>query len=69
MKRTPQLITAQMNLSLKVSTLANAVPQEKQKELKLALVDLLTNAACPKEEESLDPDPAKGGKDEFQTNS
>ena len=64
MKRTPKPITGQLNLSL-MSTPVIAVPQEKQKELKVALIDLLTNAAYP---ESESPDHTTGDEDESQTN-
>jgi hypothetical protein len=56
MKRTPKPVTAQLNLTL-MSRSASVVPQEKQKELKVALIDLLT------------PDHTTGGEDECQTNS
>jgi hypothetical protein len=46
MKRTAKPITQQFNLSL-VSAPVLAISQEKQNELKRALVELLTSAACP----------------------
>ncbi len=45
MKRTAKAIAQQFNLSL-VSTPATAVSQDKQEELKRALIELLSNAAC-----------------------
>jgi hypothetical protein len=65
MKRTLKPITAQLNLSL-MSTPVSAVPQEKQKELKVALIDLLTSAASPAGE---GPDHTTGGGDELKTNA
>jgi len=44
-KRTAKSITQQFHLSL-VSAPATAVSQDKQEELKLALIELLSNAAC-----------------------
>jgi hypothetical protein len=62
MKRTVHLIPQQFNLSL-VSEPAITLFQDKQRELKLALVELLTKAACP-DDEALD----KGGEDESEIN-
>jgi len=53
MKRTPKPpkpITAQFTLSLMSMPTSTVVPQEKQKELKLALIDLLIGAAYREEE-------------------
>ncbi len=62
MKRTVHLIPQQFNLSL-VSEPAITVPQDKQRELKLALVELLTKAACPNHETQ-----DNGGEDECEIN-
>jgi hypothetical protein len=62
MKRTVHLVPQQFNLSL-VSEPAITVSQDKQRELKLALVELLTKAACPDHEA-----PDNGGEDESETN-
>jgi hypothetical protein len=62
MKRTVHLFPQQFNLSL-VSEPAITVPQDKQRELKLALVELLTKAACPNHEM-----PDNGGEDEYEIN-
>lgn len=64
MKRTPKRINGQFNLSL-MSKPGIAVPQEKQKELKVALIDLLTSAACIEGES---PDGVTGGDDESEIN-
>jgi hypothetical protein len=61
MKRT-HLIPQQFNLSL-VSEPAITVPQDKQRELKVALVELLTKAACPNHEAQ-----ENGGDDEHEIN-
>jgi hypothetical protein len=73
MKRTPKPpkpITAQFTLSLMSTPTSTVVPQEKQKELKLALIDLLISAASPEEES---PNHTTGGGNESgnepQTNS
>jgi hypothetical protein len=62
MKRTVHLIPQQFNLSL-VSEPAITVSQDKQRELKLSLVELLTKAACP-DHEAQD----NGGEDESEIN-
>jgi hypothetical protein len=49
MKRTCEPIAQQFNLSL-VSAPATKISPDKQKELKLALIELLHNAACPASE-------------------
>jgi anti-sigma regulatory factor (Ser/Thr protein kinase) len=63
-KRTAKSITQQFNLSL-VSTPLMEVSQDKQKELRLALIELLTNAACPADETQDN----RGDNHEPQTNS
>jgi hypothetical protein len=40
------------------------ISQDKQKELKLAIMELLTEAVCPSQKQRED----RGGEDEFQTN-
>jgi anti-sigma regulatory factor (Ser/Thr protein kinase) len=62
MKRTAKPIAQQFNLLL-VSTPATAVSQDKQEELKLALIELLNNAACT-DNEAQD----NGGEDESEIN-
>jgi anti-sigma regulatory factor (Ser/Thr protein kinase) len=62
MKRTATPIAQQFNLSL-VSTPATSVSQAKQEELKLALIELLSNAACT---DSAAQD--NGGEDESEIN-
>ena len=64
MKRTAKSIAQQFNLSL-VSAPATQVSPDKQKELKLALIELLTNATCPAGETPGQP----GGNHESQTHS
>lgn len=64
MKRTAKPITHQLNLLL-VNTPATTVSQDKQKELKLALIELLTNAARP----DGGTQDKRGDDHEFQTNS
>lgn len=64
MKRTAKSIAQQLNLSL-VSAPATEISQDKQEELKLALIELLTtNATCPLDETQDNP----GGDHEPQTN-
>jgi hypothetical protein len=68
MKRTPKRIMAQFNLLL-MSTPTSTVtiiPQEKQEELRVALIDLLISAASPGEE-SLNH--TAGGANEHAINS
>ncbi len=48
-KRTAKPISQQFNLSL-VNIPASEVSQDKRRELKRALVELLTSAACPESE-------------------
>jgi hypothetical protein len=62
LKRIVHLIPQQFNLSL-VSEPAITISQDKQRELKLALVELLTKAACP-DHEAQD----NGGEDESEIN-
>jgi hypothetical protein len=64
MKQTTQPITQQFNLSL-VSVPAIVICEDKQNELKCALVELLISAACPEGETE---DRQRGGEDESQTN-
>lgn len=63
MKRSSMPIAQQFNLSL-LSAGPTMIPQDKQKELHLALMELLTAAVCPKQNETED----RGGEDESQTN-
>ena len=63
MKRSGKPIAQQFNLSL-LSAVPTTISQDKQKELKLALIELLTDAVCPSQGERED----RGGEDEFQTN-
>lgn len=63
MKRTAKSIAQQFNLSL-VSAPATNVSPDKQEELKLTLIELLTNATCPPGEMQGHP----GGDHEPQTN-
>jgi hypothetical protein len=63
MKRNSKPIAQQFNLSLLSAAPIN-IYQNKQKELKLALIELLTDAVCPSQDERED----RGGKDESQTN-
>ena len=46
MKRSSKLIAQQFNLSL-LSATPIMISQDKQKELKLALMELLTDTVCP----------------------
>jgi hypothetical protein len=62
MKRAVHLIPQQFNLSL-VSEPAITIPQNKQRELKLALVELLTKVASPNNETQ-----DNGGEDEYEIN-
>ena len=64
MKRKAKAIGEQLNLSL-LSRSVTAISQEKQNELKRALVELLTSAALPEEETR---DCRRGDEDESQTN-
>ena len=61
MKRSSKLIAQQFNLSL-LSAAPILISQDKQKELKLALMELLTDAVCPSQKEG----EARGGEDESQ---
>jgi len=63
MKQTAKIIGEQFNLPL-ISTLPVAISQDKQNELKRALIELLTSAACPEGETR----EGSGGEDESQTN-
>jgi len=63
MKRSSKPITQQFNLSL-LSAAPIMISQDKQQELKLALMELLTDAVCLSQKERED----KGGEDESQTN-
>jgi hypothetical protein len=63
MKRTAKCITRQLNLLLR-RTPAIAISPDKQDQLKLALVELLTNAACLEDETQ---DRRTGAEDESQT--
>jgi hypothetical protein len=64
MKQRAKAIGEQFNLSL-INRSETAIPQNKQNELKRALVELLTSAVLP-EEEVLDG--RRGDEDESQTN-
>ena len=63
MKRSSKAIAQQFNLSL-LSAAPMMISQDKQKELKLALMELLTDVIYPNHKER----EARGGKDESQTN-
>jgi hypothetical protein len=63
MKRSSKPIAQQFNLSL-LSAAPIMMSQDKQKELKLALVELLTGAVCLSQKERED----RGDEDESQTN-
>lgn len=63
MKRSGKPIAQQFNLSL-LSAVPTTISQDKQKELKLALIELLTDAVCPSQDER----EGQGGEDESQTN-
>lgn len=63
MKRSSKPIAQQFNLSL-LSAAPITISQDKQKELKGALIELLTDAVCPRQDERDD----RGGDDESQTN-
>jgi hypothetical protein len=63
MKRSSMPIVQQFNLSL-LSAAPIIISQDKQKALKLALMELLTAAVCPRQNETED----RGGEDESQTN-
>jgi hypothetical protein len=63
MKRSSKPITQQFNLSL-LSAAPITISQAKQKKLKVALIELLTDAVCPRQDERDD----RGGDDESQTN-
>ena len=63
MKRSSKPITQQFNLSL-LSAAPIMISQDRQKELKLALMELLSDAVCPSQQER----ESRGGKDESQTN-
>lgn len=65
MKRTAKTVGEQFNLSL-MNRPATAIPQDKQNELKRALVELLTSAALP-EGETRD-NRTGGDEDESQIN-
>jgi hypothetical protein len=64
MKRRAKPISEQFNLSL-ISRPGTAIPQDKQNELKRALVELLTSAALPEDETR---DNRRGDDDESQAN-
>jgi hypothetical protein len=66
MKRSSKPIAQQFNLSL-LSTVPITISQDKQKELKLALIELLTDAVCPSQGEDREEED-RGGEDESQTN-
>jgi hypothetical protein len=63
MKRSSKPIAQQFNLSL-LSAAPIMIPQDKHKELKRALMELLTDAVCPSQNERRD----SGGEDESQAN-
>jgi hypothetical protein len=63
MKRSSKPIAQQFNLSL-LSAAPITISQDKQKKLKVALIELLTDAVCPRQDERDD----RGGDDESQTN-
>lgn len=63
MKRSGKPIDQQFNLSL-LSAAPIMISQDKQKQLKLALMELLTDAVCPSQNKRED----RGGEDESQTN-
>jgi len=63
MKRSSKPIAQQFNLSL-LSAAPIMISQDKQKELKLALMELLTDAVCLSQNARED----RGGEDEPQTN-
>ena len=63
MKRSSKPTAQQFNLSL-LSAAPLMMFQDKQKELKLALMELLTDAVSPSQNERED----RGGEDESQTN-
>ena len=63
MKRSSKPIAQQFNLSL-LSPAPIMISQDKQKELNLALMELLTAAVCPSQNERED----RGCEDESQTN-
>jgi len=63
MKRSSKPIAQQFNLSL-LSAAPITISQDKQKKLKVALIELLTDAVCPRQDERDD----RGGDDECQTN-
>ena len=63
MKRSGKPIAQQFNLSL-LSAAPLMMFQDKQKELNLALMELLTDAVSPSQNERED----RGGEDESQTN-
>jgi hypothetical protein len=67
MKRSSKLIAQQFNLSL-LSATPIMISQDKQKELKLALMELLTEAVCPSQNEREKDGGKRGGEDESQTN-
>jgi hypothetical protein len=63
MKRNSKPIAQQFNLSL-LSAAPITISQAKQKKLKVALIELLTDAVCPRQDERDD----RGGDDDSQTN-
>jgi hypothetical protein len=63
MKRSSKPIAQQFNLSL-LSAAPITISQDKQKELKRALMELLTDAVCPSRNERED----RGGEGESQVN-
>jgi hypothetical protein len=64
MKRSSKPIAQQFNLSLLIAAPV-VISQDKQRELNLALMELLTAAVCPSQRKRED----RGSEDESQTNS
>jgi hypothetical protein len=63
MKRSAKPLYPQMNLPL-LNVPATEIPDDQQKELTIALMELLINAAEEKSEQQ-----ENGGKDEFETHA
>ena len=63
MKRSSKPIAQQFHLSL-LSAAPVMISQDKQTELKLALMEFLTDAICPSQNQRED----RGGEDESQAN-
>ena len=61
-----QPIAQQFNLSL-LSADPMTISQDKQKALKLALIELLTDAVCPSQDREDREEKHRGGEDESQT--